>query len=154
MFLQPKEQKPSMPLEPEILAEKLGLEVHLRDITEGFTVFGQIYSHDTEAGFYDRDKEECISTSVKARTIIVDPKAYFLRNLGAVNNTIVHECVHWDKQRKALELERLYNSNAIKIKCQVAGEMKNSNKEATDWMEWQANALATRIQMPLCQETF
>ena len=30
---------------------------------------------------------------VEAGTIFVDPKAYFLRNLGAVNNTIVHECV-------------------------------------------------------------
>lgn len=151
-FLQrnyPEVLKKPTPLEPEILAEKLGLEVKLRDITEDFTIFGQIYFHDTEAEFYDRDKEECISTSVKARTIFVDPKAYFLRNLGAVNNTIVHECVHWDKHRKAFELERLYNSSATKIKCQVAGGIKNSNKEATDWMEWQANALAPRIQMPL-----
>lgn len=151
-FLQrnyPEVLKKPTPLEPEILAEKLGLKVKLRDITEDFTIFGQIYFHDTEAEFYDRDKEECIRTSVKARTIFVDPKAYFLRNLGAVNNTIVHECVHWDKHRKAFELERLYNSSATKIKCQVAGGIKNSNNEATDWMEWQANALAPRIQMPL-----
>lgn len=145
----PEVLKKPMPLEPETLAEKMGLEVILRDITEDLSVFGQIFFHDSEAEFYDPDEEECISTSVRARTIFVDPKAYFLRNLGAVNNTIVHECVHWDKHRKAFELERLYNSSATKIKCQVAGGIKNSNKEATDWMEWQANALAPRIQMPL-----
>lgn len=72
-----------------------------------------------------------------------------MRNLGAVNNTIVHECVHWDKHRKALELERLYNSSATKIKCQVVGGIKDDERNATDWMEWQANSLAPRIQMPL-----
>ncbi len=29
------------------------------------------------------------------------------------------------------------------------GGIKDSNKDATDWMEWQANSLAPRIQMPL-----
>lgn len=138
-----------MSLDPLLLAEKMGLDVKLHDITEDLSIFGQVYFHDSEAEIYDSDAEEYISTSVKARTIFVDPKAYFLRNLGAVNNTIVHECVHWDKHRKAFELERLYNSSASKIKCQVAGGVKDSNRDATDWMEWQANALAPRIQMPL-----
>ena len=151
-FLQrhyPEVLKTPKALEPETLAKKMGLEVEVRDISKDFTVFGQIFFHDSEAEFYDRDKEECISTSVKARTIFVDPKAYFLRNLGAVNNTIVHECVHWDKHRKAFELERLYNSSATKIKCQVEGGIRDRNKESTDWMEWQANALAPKIQMPV-----
>ena len=151
-FLQrhyPEVLKTPKALEPETLAEKMGLEVELRDITKDLSVFGQIFFHDSEAEFYDPDSDECINTSAKARTIFVDPKAYFLRNLGAVNNTIVHECVHWDKHRKAFELERLHNSSVSKIKCQVAGGIKNSNKEATDWMEWQANSLAPRIQMPL-----
>lgn len=130
-----------MSLDPLLLAEKMGLDVKLHDITEDLSIFGQVYFHDSEAEIYDSDAEEYISTSVKARTIFVDPKAYFLRNLGAVNNTIVHECVHWDKHRKAFELERLYNSSASKIKCQVAGGVKDSNRDATDWMEWQANAL-------------
>ena len=94
-------------------------------------------------------RSELVQTSVSARTIFVDPKAFFLRNLGSVNNTIVHECVHWDLHRKAFELERLYNSNATRIKCQVVGGIKGNGRDATDWMEWQANALAPRIQMPL-----
>ena len=49
-----------------------------------------------------------VTASVKARTIFLDPEAYFLRNLGAVNNTIVYECVHWDKHRKAFELIKEY----------------------------------------------
>lgn len=52
--------------------------------------------------------DSMVPVSVKAKTIFVDPNAYFLYNLGKVNNTIVHECVHWDKHGKAFELERLY----------------------------------------------
>ncbi|WP_296972578.1 helix-turn-helix transcriptional regulator [Tepidanaerobacter sp. EBM-38] len=145
----PKALKTPMAVDPLKLAEKMGLDVKIRHITKDLSIFGQVYFHDTEAKIYDPDKDEMVITSVNARTIFVDPKAYFLRNLGAVNNTIVHECVHWDKHRKAFELERLYNSSATKIRCQVVGGIKDGERDATDWMEWQANSLAPRIQMPL-----
>ena len=141
--------KKPMAVEPQVLAEKMGLVVEMREITKDFSVFGQIYFHDCDAEFYDEDSDEMVQTHVDARTIFVDPKAYFLRNLGSVNNTIVHECVHWGLHRKAFELERLYNSSVTRIKCQVVGGIKDNNRDATDWMEWQANALAPRIQMPL-----
>lgn len=145
----PEALKNPMAVEPQVLAEKMGLTVEMREITKDFTVFGQIYFHDCDAEFYDEDSDEMVQTHVSGRTIIVDPKAYFLRNLGSVNNTIVHECVHWDQHRKAFELERLYNSSATRIKCQVVGGIKDNTRDATDWMEWQANALAPKIQMPL-----
>lgn len=145
----PEALKTPIAVEPQVLAEKMGLVVEMREITKDFSVFGQIYFHDCDAEFYDKNSDEMVQTHVDARTIFVDPKAYFLRNLGSVNNTIVHECVHWDKHRKAFELERLYNSSASKIKCQVVGGIKDNIRDAADWMEWQANALAPRIQMPL-----
>ncbi len=136
-------------IEPQVLAEKMGLTVEMREITKDFSIFGQIFFHACDSEFYDKDRDEMVQTRVDARTIFVDPKAYFLRNLGSVNNTIVHECVHWDLHRKAFELERLYNSSATRIKCQVVGGIKDNTRDATDWMEWQANALAPKIQMPL-----
>ena len=66
----------------------MGLEIYEQEIAEDGTVFGQIYFRDTE--------------TVKACRILDDPRAYFLRNLGSVNNTIVHECIHWDKLSKIL----------------------------------------------------
>ena len=145
----PEALKTPQPVEPQVLAEKMGLSVEMREITKYFSVFGQLYFHDCDAELYDGDCDELVKTSVSARTIFVDPKAYFLRNLGSVNNTTVHECVHWDLHRKAFELERLYNSSATRIKCQVVGGIKDNSRDATDWMEWQANAIAPRIQMPL-----
>jgi len=151
-FLQkyyPENLKEAKFLDPVELAETMGLDVEVREITEDMSIFGQIYFQDAEAEFYDAKQDELVKTIVKAKTIVVDPNIFFLRNLGAVNNTIVHECVHWDKHRKAFELERLYNENATQIKCQVVGGIKGDKRSAVDWMEWHANALAPRIQMPL-----
>lgn len=145
----PEALKEPKAIEPTELALKMGLTVEVRNITKEMSIFGQIYFQDAEAELYDSEKDEMVIIDVKEGTIFVDPKAYFLRNLGAVNNTIVHECVHWDKHRKAFALERLYNSSADKIKCQVVGGIKDSDKSSTDWMEWHANSLAPRIQMPL-----
>lgn len=107
----PEALRTPIAVEPQVLAEKMGLTVEMREITNNFSVFRQIYFHDCDTEFYDEDSDEMVKTRVNARTIIMDPKAYFLRNLGSVNNTIVYECVHWDKHRKAFELERLYNSS-------------------------------------------
>jgi hypothetical protein len=145
----PEALKTPIAVEPQVLVEKMGLTIEVREITKDFSVFGQIYFHGCDAEFYDKTNDKMVQTQVEARTILVDPKAYFLRNLGSVNNTIVHECVHWDLHRKAFELERLYNSSATQIKCQVVGGIKDNDRDATGWMEWQANALAPRIQMPL-----
>lgn len=141
-----------MAIEPDVLAKRMGLSVQLKHITDDFTVFGQIFFKGCEAPYFDKDSKTYKAEAVSDGTIFVDPDAYFLRNLGSVNNTIVHECVHWDKHRKAFELERLYNENATQLKCQVVGGFRgNEAKSATDWMEWQANSLTPRIQMPYTQ---
>lgn len=138
-----------MPIDPIVLTERMGLSIQLKNITSDFSTFGQVFFADCETEYYDKESSSFKKMQVKSGTILVDPDAYFLRNLGSVNNTIIHECVHWDKHRKAFELERLYNENATQIKCLVIGGIKdNKGKSANDWMEWQANALAPRIQMP------
>jgi len=83
----PEALQTPMAVEPQKLAEKMGLEIQMREITKDFSVFGQIYFHDCDTEFYDEDSDEMVQAHVDARTIFVDPKAYFLRNLGSVNNT-------------------------------------------------------------------
>lgn len=134
------------------LAHEMGLTIERHHITKDFSVFGQIFFADCEVELYDPETDSTVHRLIKAKTIVVDPKAFFLRNIGSVNNTIVHECVHWDRHRKVFELERLYNSEATQIKCMVIGGIKDSKaRTATDYMEWQANSLAPRIQMPIDQ---
>lgn len=134
---------------PYTLAERMGLTVEEKNLTSDGSIFGQIYFYDCEAEHYCATTGELESVAVKAGTIFVDPANFFFRNLGSTYNTIVHECVHWHLHRKSFELERLYNVEATQIQCQVAGGIKPGiSRSATDWMEWQANALAPKILMP------
>lgn len=140
------------PIDPRALAAKMGLTVLDESITPDLTVFGQLFFTDGDAELYDNESSEYNRIPVSRGTVVVDPKAYFLRNIGNVNNTIVHECVHWALHKKAYELERLFNASASQIRCQTSSGMdKNWLRSDTNWMEWQANSLAPRILMPYDQ---
>ena len=146
----PEALKTPMAIDPSLLVNRLGLNIVIQEMTKDLSVFGQIFFADCDAEIYNAKTDNMEIKRFPAKTIMVDPKAFHMRTLGSVNNTIVHECVHWDKHRKAFELERLYNSNASQIRCLVIGGTKaTSSRSATDWMEWQANTLAPRIQMPI-----
>lgn len=137
-------------IDPIKLAEKMGLKVISRNISNDYSIFGEIFFVGADTEFYDPKKKMMVSEYVEARTIVVDPKAYLLRNLGSYNLTIVHECVHWDRHRKAFKLEQLYNSDATQIKCEVIGGIRDTGVRcATDWMEQQANVLAPKVMMPM-----
>jgi hypothetical protein len=141
-----------MAVPPYVVAERMGLEVQEVHITKNCSVFGQVYFSDCEVQYYDSDVGQYQTLQVERGTILVDPNVYFMRTVGSMNNTIVHECVHWDLHKKFFELEKLYNQEARVISCQVQeGTRPEKNRSPLDWMEWQANALAPRIMMPAKQ---
>ena len=141
--------EPPVFVDPQKIAAKLGLTVEMKRIKEDASVFGQLYFSDTEADLYNANLGENVPTHVDGKTILVDPKMFLLRNLGSVNNTIIHECVHWVKHQKVFILEKLFNADASHISCEVVGGAASQvAKSATEQMEKQANQLAPRIQMP------
>lgn len=141
--------QPPIWVDPNVLAERLGLTIKTQRIREDAAVFGQIYFEDTDTVMYDEDSEENALVHINGKTIVVDPQMFLLRNLGSVNNTIIHECVHWDKHRKAFALEKLFNADASCISCEVVGGAASTiSKRTTEFMERQANQLTPRIQMP------
>lgn len=136
-------------IDPLLLATKMGLTVKLQHITPDFSIFGQVFFDACETTVFNKKTNQYEKLKVGKGTILVDPDAYFLRNLGSVNMTIVHECVHWALHRKAYALEHLFNEEATQIDCLVRGGIKEGkSRTATGWMEWQANSLASRILMP------
>lgn len=52
--------------------------------------------------------------------------------------------------KKAFALARLYNKELTNIVCKVVGGIagNNSDRNGIDWMEWQANTLTPKIQLP------
>lgn len=141
--------QPPVSVDPLTLADSLGLTVKQQRIREDASVFGQIYFVETDAEMYDANEGKTVTMTIPGKTIIFDPQMYLLRNLGSVNNTIIHECVHWVKHRKVFELEKLYNAEASNISCEVVGGAASAvARSATEQMEKQANQLTPRIQMP------
>ena len=145
----PRAGQPPVYVDPLILAERLGLTVRTGHIREDASIFGQIFFADTDTEMFDPAQGKMVPVHVAAKTIVADPEVFLLRNLGALNNTIIHECVHWDKHRKVFLLEKLYNASASGISCEVVGGAKaEMARQATEKMEQQANWLTPRIQMP------
>lgn len=144
-----KRGTPPVWVDPEVLADRLGLKIMSQRIREDASVFGQLYFVDTDAEMFDANAGESKTVHIDGQTIVVDPRNFLLRSLGSYNNTIIHECVHWAKHRKVFELEKLFNDDASCISCEVVGGAASSaSKKATEMMERQANQLAPRIQMP------
>lgn len=135
-------------LNPFRLIERLGLNLSMRHLTAKGDIFGQIYFEDGVGQFYSSDKKQTYLLQVKAGDVFIDPESYALRNLGTVNNTIVHECLHWVKHRKAIAFKRLLNENFEELSCQLTTSNHVSKNDAIDWMEWQASQLAPRIMLP------
>lgn len=134
------------------VARRMGLVVIEAHITKNCTAFGQIYFTDGETQCFDTEAGAYRTIPVKRGTILIDPDVFFMRTVGSLNNTIIHECVHWDKHKRFFDLEKLYNNAAKAISCQVQeGNKPEGERTPLDWMEWQANALAPRILMPAKQ---
>jgi len=135
-------------IDPIKLASNLGLTIIESKITADGSIFGRCFFQDCDTEIYDEETKTFVKKEVKAGTIIVDPDVAFMRNIGSFNNTVVHECVHWAFHRKAFALARLYDGNLSNVSCEISGGVPGHSMGAVDWMEWQANALAPRIQMP------
>ena len=131
------------------IAKRMKLRIHEVHITQLGTIFGQMYFSDSRIKYFDNNTGTYKKAKVRRGTMLIDPDVFFMRNIGSMNNTIIHECVHWDLHRNFFELEKLYNREARAISCQVIeGAKPEKNRTPLDWMEWQANALAPRILMP------
>ena len=139
-----------MPLPITEIIEAMELTVYPAPLPDG--IFGRTYFNDATVTTYtDKTSTETVETAVRPGTILVNPDVFFMRNIGSVNNTIIHECVHWDKHYKFFELQKLLNPEIQAISCAVVEEYKKKPNELEDelsWMEWQANALAPKILIP------
>ena len=87
---------------------------------------------------------------IRKGTIMYNPESVFFNGIGCANNTIIHECVHWEYHRKFFALMKLLDPSLAAIHCKVVEDIRGNRENSDDyhWMEWQANALTPRILMP------
>lgn len=137
-----------MPIPFDELLLNMGLEMYEAPLPD--SIFGKTYFAEADVEVFN-DSGEIVHQTVDPGTILLNPNIFFMRNIGSRNNTIVHECVHWDRHDKFFELQMLLNSELSSLSCEVvekAGQKDIGIEGALQWMEWQANALTPRILLP------
>lgn len=140
-----------MRLDMNVLLKNMALQRVFAPLPDN--IFGKTYFAEADIEVCDDNGDNVHNQHVTPGTVVINPNAYFIRNIGSVRNTTVHECVHWDRHRNFFELQKLLNRNYTSISCEVVDSDPEKNPDmskALKWMEWQANALAPRILVPTC----
>lgn len=136
-----------MPIQVYEISRKMNLTVRYAPL-EG-TVFGRTYFANSEEIIYN-DEWEPVKEKISKGTILINRDTTFMQSLGGVNNTIIHECVHWEFHKKFFELQHILNPEIKNTFCETVDYFLKGGilSEEFEWMEWQANALALRILLP------
>lgn len=145
----PKALLQPMPVPAVEVAHGMGMDVYYAPLDD--FVFGRTYFGNDKVKIYtDNTLKETTEIMTHPGTMLINPNVYFMRNVGTANNTIIHECVHWDRHRKAFELQKLLTGRMNYIFCEVVDTYEGipEDSQSIRWMEWQANQLAPRILMP------
>lgn len=136
------------PLPIDLVLQRMNLSKKMAPLQD--TIFGKTIFVESKHEVYD-SQYKIIKETVLPGTILYNPDVFFMRNIGSVNNTIIHECVHWHLHSLFFELQKLLNGDLSAISCEVdeyRGEKSEGLEGALQWMEWQANAITPRILMP------
>lgn len=150
-----KRNYPKALLEPiaipvEEVANSMGMSIYYAPLEDD--IFGKTYFGEETVIVYDSiAKKSMYEVKTKPGTMLVNPDVFFMYNIGTVRNTIIHECVHWDRHRRPFELQKLLQGECTHISCEIVAEEYNGMSQdasALKWMEWQASQLAPRILMP------
>lgn len=107
-----------------------------------------VYDYHDDAGEIRQEKIE-----IEPGTILISKDRYFLGNDGTHLLTIAHEIVHWYLHQKYFKLLSLLDDQSDMMSCEIEPsrfeEGMTVAQKAHWFAEWQANALAIRIAMPL-----
>lgn len=122
-------------IEPETIVKQMGLQIKYETITSDNSIFGQIYFQDN------------LENGIPAGTVVIEEKLSQLRNAGVVRNTIIHECVHWELHRYALELARA-EKEELSVLSTTKDIKEENSSDMISWMEWHAESIAPKILMP------
>lgn len=148
-----------MPLPVEKLLTDAKLTIKHRSLSPDLDVFGCCVLLDGEVQIYDRTSKQYKTELFKAGTLLIDVDSEWAYSEGNKRNTLVHELLHWYKDKKYFELLKMRAGEGVTIDpimCRQSQFMftpgKRTQKTQIEWLEWQAHRLTPRILMP--KETF
>lgn len=147
-----------MPLPVDDILKDMGLTVQEVYLSSDLDVFGCCLLLDADVDIYDRETGKYLSTSFSAGTVLIDPLSESLYGEGSKRNTLIHEALHWEKDKTYFQILKVKNKNESEklypILCRQSEtfftppEGKNTKENEVRWLEWQAHRLAPRVLMP------
>ncbi|HGC8095164.1 TPA: XRE family transcriptional regulator [Streptococcus agalactiae] len=138
------------PVPVETIVSEMGLSIHQEKLTIDNSVFGKMVFKDTDVEVIE--DEQLVSEHFNKGSILVDKDVVFKRNVGSYNNTVIHECVHWELHKVFHEVKMVLDKDHSQVSSWTEENLADSSMwTSLDWMEWQANGIALRILMPKVQ---
>ncbi|HFU7183226.1 TPA: XRE family transcriptional regulator [Streptococcus agalactiae] len=138
------------PVPVETIVSEMGLSIRQEKLTIDNSVFGKMVFKDTDVEVIEDEK--LVSKHFNKGSILVDKDVVFKRNVGSYNNTVIHECVHWELHKVFHEVKMVLDKDHSQVSSWTEENLADSSMwTSLDWMEWQANGIAPRILMPKVQ---
>lgn len=147
-----------MPLPIEDMLRDAKLTVKTASLSRNLDIFGCCLLLDGYVQIYDRDTDTYKSAFYPAGTLLFDPDSEWMYGEGSKRNTLIHEMIHWDKDKTYFKILERKNRKAKEelypIMCRQSRRNfeppsgKRTKQNEVEWLEWQVHRLAPRILMP------
>lgn len=139
----------------DYILDEFEIKCYLADLPDA--CFGRMYFRKATVTVYEPDPEtgdlRPITREIEPGTMLISQQRYFLGNDGTQLLTIAHEIIHWHLHQKYFKLLALLDDETDMMSCEVEpsryDESMTVAQRAHWYAEWQANALAIRIAMPI-----
>lgn len=146
--------KRPMALPVEQILKEGGLHVVEEKLSNNGDVFGCCVLMDNDVPVIDPTSNQVVYKHYSAGTILVDPNSEVRLSEGAKRNTLIHEAIHWEKDRTYFQIkmqrEAMSREDAQPFMCRTSQSFytPTAKKDELRWLEWQAHRLAPRVLMP------
>lgn len=147
-----------MPLPVNKILQEAGLTVQEVSLSRNLDIFGCCLLLDAEVEVYDHQTEFSSIVAYPGGTILIDPDSEAMYGEGAKRNTLIHEALHWEKDKTYFEILAIKNAAVAEklypIMCRQSEtffeppEGKKTKENEVKWLEWQAHRIAPRVLMP------
>lgn len=147
-----------MPLPVDEILQKMSLKIEEVSLSSNLDIFGCCLLLDGCIDVYNHETSVYVATEYSAGTILIDPASVSAYGEGSKRNTLIHEALHWEKDKTYFEILEIKNRNASEklypILCRQSEafynppEGKKTKENEVRWLEWQAHRLAPRVLMP------
>lgn len=134
-----------------------GLEMDYKDLTHDKSILGMIVFNDGYVPVYDAERNKAERLPVEEGTILIDNSLLEGDQRRRGRFTHCHEVAHWFLHKEIYVVDKnqlsFFDSKPRKtsIKCRTIDIESPGRKQLVtddDWMEWQADYLASALLMP------